>query len=476
MKGFRQAPKLSSARRSRLATPSQSADTKQPPSSLQEPPEETGGQAQDTTKPLGFRLSIAPKKSTPLQSPKSKRPHSSLQDSDDEEAGHAQPQEVSHFDLTAGGAIGANDTKEAKGPLVIQGQKNRDFRDEGRRKRQKNGLPAEAQAARANGVITREPTNGSSGTTAFGLTVIEKSTGEHGQAAIDEGANGVLQVAVAPPKPKTDDELALEALLGNKPESNLVLPAVSEEEAFQRDYKNAPDMATLEQYAAVPVEEFGAALLRGMGWKDGEAVGKRRGQQPVQARVPERRPALLGIGAKSEAAAGIELGAWGKGDKGRKWKDKTYTPVVLRNKKTGEQLTEEELKAKLEEQKLVVAEREREGRVRSRSREPERRVEAKPLRRIRHDEEGDSRRDKDRRKKDRDRSRDRDRDRDYDDRRHKSSRRDRSLSVEGRHRSRKYDDPNDRKDKERRRYEKDERSERGFSRRDYQDRDRDRRR
>ncbi|EON66723.1 hypothetical protein W97_05969 [Coniosporium apollinis CBS 100218] len=421
-----------------------------------------------------FSLALGAKRAPPSQVSKAKRPHSSLQDSDDEDAGHVQPQEVSHFDQLAGGAIGANDNRQAKGPLVIQSQKNRDFRDEGRRKRQKNGLPAEAQAARANGVVTKEP-NGAGSLQPFGLTVVEKVTVEDPQTANSEGANGASPTTTAPIKQKTDDELALEALTGNKLQSNLVLPAISEEEAFQRDYKNAPDMATLEQYAAVPVEEFGAALLRGMGWKDGEAIGKRRGQQAVQARVPERRPALLGIGAKSEAAVGIELGAWGKADKGpRRKKDQTYTPVVLRNKKTGEQLTEEELKAKLEEQKLVVAENEREKKARSRSREPDHRDSDRSSRRNRYDDKEENyRRGKERRRKDRDRSRDRDHDRgrDYDDRRHKPSGRDRSSSVESKHRSRKQDDRHDRKDKERRRYDKQDRNEGGSSRRHHYERD-----
>ncbi|KAJ9645319.1 DNA primase large subunit Spp2 [Coniosporium tulheliwenetii] len=397
-----------------------------------------------------FSLALGTKKAPSSQTTKSKRPHSSLQDSDDEDAGHAQPQEVSHFDQLAGGAIGVNGAKQSKDPWSYK----------------KNGLPAEAQA-RANDVVTKEPNGAGSGLQPFGLTVVEKSSVEEIQTASGGEANGASPTTAAPTKPKTDDELALEALTGNKPQSNLVLPAISEEEAFQRDYKSAPDMATLEQYAAVPVEEFGAALLRGMGWKDGEAIGKRRGQQAVQARVPERRPALLGIGAKSEAAAGIELGAWGKADKGpRRKKDQTYTP-----------LTEEELKAKLEEQKLVIAEKERESKARSRSRESDHRVSGKSSRRIKYgDEEDDYRREKERRRKDRDRSRDRnrDRDRDYDDRRHESSRRDRSSSVESSHGSRKQDGCHDRRDKERRRYEKGERDERESSRRHHHDRDRDR--
>jgi len=43
-------------------------------------------------------------------------------------------------------------------------------------------------------------------------------------------------------------------------------------EAFQKNLDELPDEASLEDYTNVPVEEFGAALLRGMGWK-GDAKG-----------------------------------------------------------------------------------------------------------------------------------------------------------------------------------------------------------
>lgn len=40
-----------------------------------------------------------------------------------------------------------------------------------------------------------------------------------------------------------------------------------EVESFQKNLEQLPDEASLEDYEKVPVEEFGAALLRGMGWK-----------------------------------------------------------------------------------------------------------------------------------------------------------------------------------------------------------------
>lgn len=32
--------------------------------------------------------------------------------------------------------------------------------------------------------------------------------------------------------------------------------------------------STFEDYESIPVEDFGKAMLRGMGWKDGTGVGK----------------------------------------------------------------------------------------------------------------------------------------------------------------------------------------------------------
>jgi len=280
--------------------------------------------------------------------------------------------------------FGAKDGEGRKKELVIAAQKNRDWREESRRKRGRGRdlLPAEVRAVKAGQQQHeggQEVANG--GVQAYGLSFVKTAVRadgkgvEHGDGDVQMESTAKVQVMAGEEavKPKTEDELALEALLGDggSKKSTMVLPAVpeppkdhkdgiwdgradtgiNEDDAFRSDVASRPDSASLEDYAAVPVEEFGAALLRGMGWKEGEVVGKRK-DQVSKPRILERRPALLGIGAKEvPGGVGDEIGAWGRAAKGRRKVEKSYNPVLLRNSKTGEMVTEEELKAKKEEQK-----------------------------------------------------------------------------------------------------------------------------
>ena len=59
-----------------------------------------------------------------------------------------------------------------------------------------------------------------------------------------------------------------------------VIPGVdllaSEKDKLLHDVQHRPDEMKVEDYEnSVPIEEFGIALLRGMGWKEGMAVGRR---------------------------------------------------------------------------------------------------------------------------------------------------------------------------------------------------------
>lgn len=91
---------------------------------------------------------------------------------------------------------------------------------------------------------------------------------------------------------------------GNKA-SNLVIPVFMRNqppEGFEQDdnfdVSARAENPTTEDYEKVPVEEFGLAMLRGMGWKEGEAVGGKMKAvvAPVEAVI---RPKGLGLGAEA---------------------------------------------------------------------------------------------------------------------------------------------------------------------------------
>lgn len=123
-----------------------------------------------------------------------------------------------------------------------------------------------------------------------------------------------------PKREKTLDELAAEAIIreamGTKaPEENQDIAPIpllmrnrlpglegakNDEEVFKLDVLQRPDESSLTEYENTPVDQFGAAMLRGMGWSDGEAIGGvNKGLiQPIEF-IP--RPAGLGLGAQRDA-------------------------------------------------------------------------------------------------------------------------------------------------------------------------------
>ncbi|EPS37065.1 hypothetical protein H072_9302 [Dactylellina haptotyla CBS 200.50] len=424
----------------------------------------------------GFSISLGPKKGPPRSTTAPRKPlggHSAfskpankrgpaLSDDEDDHDGDDHRDKVQ---LVTGfgsrGAITADGEKEAK-TLVIPALKNKDWRAESRKKKGIY-LPPEAIAQREGAsvdtrdIIGDEPMK-------VGLQFVEKSTagmsiaeGDVGMPDVENGASE--EDAQAEKVKKTEDQLAMEALLaGDKAKaSTLTIPAASgnvqdsrtllqnEDDAYRADVASRPDAATLEEYAAVPVEEFGAALLRGMGWKEGQSLGK-TGGAANKPRLVEKRPAFLGIGAKGIGAE--EIGAWGKGDKkGRQRVDKTYLPITLVDK-DGKRV-EEDGKKDLVKKDVDKDWKRRDDRDRSDKRDRDRDYyddrDSSRFKRDR-DRDRDDTRDRDRRdrdkdrdrgsyrersrdRKDRDRTRDKDNDKNYD-RKHGSS------SYDGRDRDR----------------------------------------
>ncbi|KAE8351467.1 DExH-box splicing factor binding site-domain-containing protein [Aspergillus coremiiformis] len=321
-----------------------------------------------------------------------RRPHH-LHDDDESDEEEPAPlhEAVTEFDPETGTAVSA-DKKNENQELVIPVASNNNWRDRPginlRRPKGKNLLPKEVQAlqeAARRGQTAGEDVETDRPGMAYGLSFAQqRSTEQHA-----EGETGDTPVEDTEPEaqqtPLTQDEVALRALIREskgEPEgrSDLVIEARSldggldgngarydETTSFRADIASRPESATLDQYNAIPVEEFGAALLRGMGWKEGLAVGKGKyGSSAAVAkpRIPERRPGFLGIGAKDASGgkgAEAELGAWGKaamrkgarknGKDGESNTEGVYMPVMMRNKKTGEFITEEELSVMRKEAK-----------------------------------------------------------------------------------------------------------------------------
>lgn len=356
-----------------------------------------------------------------------KRPRLAL--GDDEEDDSGKQQEISGWDAGEGGAVDIGGKKEKEAPRVIPVKPNRKWGDEARRN-QRAKLP-HAQAQPQDNV---EELGMEDSKKQYGLTILKKEEPQ-------ENSPEEIAVPTEPVEAVNDnlteaqrlEKKALDALLNDKTtDDDLVIPIRSEAEALYDDLQDAPEAPTLEAYEATPIEGFGAALLRGMGWKDGQEIGKTGAAKKVNE--IKRRPALLGIGAKAEAATGIELGAWTGGKTKDKKPPQNYNPVALRNKVTGEVITEEELKAKLEQQNIVQDEKP-----------------AKERRKYSDDEEDERRREK-RRDRKGDRDRDRRRDDDYDSER----RRDRDRKEDRRRAKDDYYDSDRRREKRKDKYKEDE--------------------
>lgn len=227
---------------------------------------------------------------------------------DDEHHRHRGKHEI----ITGFGAQGAEtererrEKEEAKKEFVIQRQPNRDWRAEVKG-RGRNLLPEEARQQRNGHVVEREPADQDK-EIQWGLTVKENKKDENEHPSADSQLEGCSAERnhhnqQGSPPARTADEEAMDALLGRTPtaKKTIIQPPPSEDDAYRRDAAAAGAESTLDDYEAMPVEEFGAALLRGMGWN-----GELRGPKPKEAR---RRANRLGLGAK-ELKESEDLGGW----------------------------------------------------------------------------------------------------------------------------------------------------------------------
>jgi len=107
-----------------------------------------------------------------------------------------------------------------------------------------------------------------------------ESLDEHGKLQIDDEDYNYI--------------MSLPPLLRNRPPG---LDKIEDErDKFLFDVMCRPDVADLSAYERMPLEKFGEAMLRGMGWREGMPIGKNstRAQEVKQIKP---RPNRLGLGA-----------------------------------------------------------------------------------------------------------------------------------------------------------------------------------
>lgn len=235
--------------------------------------------------------------------------------------------------------------KKAQGPLVIAPLANRDWREAARARKaatQTGRFIPGAGAAQTGadgsvgGLGTRDSIN--SGPQLRGIQVTKRQKRNDNQVPSDNDA--MEDDTNEPEAQESDDQRALRLLLSGEDNAQEELAPIipqltrtlSEAEALKQDVQELPEQSSLDDYDRVPVSQFGAAMLRGMGWSEGNAAGPPRkdgkARPDVKPWLPERRTALLGIGAKEQEV-------FDDGDPRAKKKGKAslkYMPVAKREK------------------------------------------------------------------------------------------------------------------------------------------------
>ncbi|PWN32269.1 uncharacterized protein FA14DRAFT_175095 [Meira miltonrushii] len=240
----------------------------------------------------------------------------------------------------------------------------------------------------------------------------ENADDDRMQTDHDEEINSEVETQPVTADITDEDTEARAALLSGKSNStkrdNVIITPITEEQALQRDMDSRPDAPSLSDYASMPVDDFGAALLRGMGWQEGMGAGKQR-QGPTSAPQVKKRAALLGLGAKErEPVDDRDNKKGGSSHRSSNKPERRYVPVTRKEREEEESGREPHSKSSKDRKRSYSPPSSRGGRYDD-DRERSRRRDESRRDRDRHDD----------RYSDRKRS-----DRDYDRRRDDRSRRD----------------------------------------------------
>ncbi|KDR75287.1 hypothetical protein GALMADRAFT_69508 [Galerina marginata CBS 339.88] len=273
---------------------------------------------------------------TPLARSEVSSPHPHRSAPEDHEKDSSDEDSVIEDELVTGfdkfGVQRLNGEKKVEKPLIIPALKNKDWRELARKRRGPHYVPPSAAAqtgkdGSVGGLGTRDTIN--SGPVLSGLQVKQKTVLSTQDEVVVQETEGVKMEVV---EEETEDQKALRAILAESggehqdggPMIDIIPAPMSEADALKQDVDELPDAATMEDYARVPVSQFGAALLRGMGWKEGTAATRKPGRGLVEPYLPSARPALLGIGAKEQEV--FDDGS--KKSNKNKRPERRYVPII----------------------------------------------------------------------------------------------------------------------------------------------------
>ncbi|KAI1751442.1 DExH-box splicing factor binding site-domain-containing protein [Xylaria castorea] len=186
---------------------------------------------------------------------------------------------------------------------VISSQKNRDWKADVKGRKGDRASVSHTSSIKNQNLETASADQDAD--IKWGLNATKKSTHEDTRSPDDDSGEqrkGLSDTSARLPHSPIDaDRDAIDALLGKrKPMQHLIImdsavsskPQFSEQDAYQRGVQEAAEVSTIEEYGEIPEGEFGAAMLRGMGWK-----GEEFGSKPKEAK---RRPHLMGLGSKED--------------------------------------------------------------------------------------------------------------------------------------------------------------------------------
>uniref|UniRef100_A0A0K8T946 G-patch domain-containing protein n=1 Tax=Lygus hesperus TaxID=30085 RepID=A0A0K8T946_LYGHE len=125
----------------------------------------------------------------------------------------------------------------------------------------------------------------------------EKQNGAESSPIVQNGAESKPEEQVEA-KPLTLDEMAAKELLEN---ARMETEEKKEEHVIKAEEGANRKQSTLDDYDNMPINDFGLAMLRGMGWDPKKGIGLN--EKVVMPTAPQLRPKGMGLGADKALVA-----------------------------------------------------------------------------------------------------------------------------------------------------------------------------